>query len=317
MISTNEFGLFDPLQSKADVLPDAPGNYVVVLRHESQLPQNAKISANPQLSTFHYNEEEYKVIYVGESSTSLRRRDYHEDFKGSAGKSTLRKSLGCLMGFQQIPRDKNINGKTKFSEDNEETLSEWMETNLLLFFYANDEYAALKKELIKAYNPPLNLQGRNLYKINSEFRKELSLLRKQTSANTTRKNKSDSDCTTQEVPDYCCKVCGNHIKIVSSMKQHRKVKDIRCPSCGNVFRNPHYNGAFRDFMIKLLISVVIIFIGCLIFQPVDDTSEYIGDKQELTYSRAKRGVKKFLKQNYLKDPDSYESIEWGVFGIYS
>lgn len=39
------------------------------------------------------------------------------------------------MGLKKIPRDKNnpFNGKTKFSETDENKLSEWMRHNLLLF----------------------------------------------------------------------------------------------------------------------------------------------------------------------------------------
>ena len=45
----------------------------------------------------------------GISTVSIRKRDYQQHFIGNnAGKSTLRKSLGSLMGFPKIPRDKNL-----------------------------------------------------------------------------------------------------------------------------------------------------------------------------------------------------------------
>ena len=53
---------------------------------------------------------------------SLKKRDYKQHFAGNnSGGSTLRKSLGSLMGLKKIPRDKNnpFNGKTKFSETDE------------------------------------------------------------------------------------------------------------------------------------------------------------------------------------------------------
>ena len=100
-------------------------------------------------------------MYVGKSSKSLRIRDYKQHFTGTAGNSTIRKSLGCLLGFKLIPRDINSpqNGKTTFGEFDERTLTEWMKDNLLLFYYANNDYANVEKELIRIYNPPLNLQG--------------------------------------------------------------------------------------------------------------------------------------------------------------
>lgn len=49
------------------------------------------------------------------------------------------------------------------------------------FYYANNDYANVEKELIRTYNPPLNLQG-NFNKTNLDFRKELSTLRSCTSA---------------------------------------------------------------------------------------------------------------------------------------
>lgn len=122
-------------------------------------------------------------MYVGKSSKSLRIRDYKQHFTGTAGNSTIRKSLGCLLGFKLIPRDINSpqNGKTTFGEFDERTLTEWMKDNLLLFYYANNDYANVEKELIRIYNPPLNLQG-NFNKTNLDFRKELSALRSCTSA---------------------------------------------------------------------------------------------------------------------------------------
>ena len=41
--------------------------------------------------------DRYNVVYVGKSSKSLRIRDYKQHFTGTAGNSTIRKSLGCLL----------------------------------------------------------------------------------------------------------------------------------------------------------------------------------------------------------------------------
>lgn len=178
MLNPNDFLLFDPLTSAKDVLPDSPGVYVVALRHNSVLPLKANMTA-PQIQHFTFNGEEFEVIYVGKSSKSLRTRDFAQHFNGTAGRSTLRKSIGCLMGFKLIPRDANspLNGKTTFNDEDERTLTEWMANNLILFCCASQDFTALEIELIKEYNPPLNLQG-NFYKINADFREKLSYLRK-------------------------------------------------------------------------------------------------------------------------------------------
>lgn len=125
-------------------------------RGTSSLPIKVQISTTPILTSFDYKKEKYNVVYVGKSSKSLRIRDYKQHFTGTAGNSTIRKSLGCLLGFKLIPRDINSpqNGKTTFGEFDERTLTEWMKDNLLLFYYANNDYANVEKELIRIYNPP-------------------------------------------------------------------------------------------------------------------------------------------------------------------
>ena len=123
--------------------------------------------------------EGLSVIYVGQSKKSLRKRDVRQHFNGNAGSSTLRKSLGCLKGLTLVPRDVNnpSNGKTKFGDNDEQKLSEWMKANLLFYYCVNTQVDCLEAMLIKRFNPPLNLQG-NKSPVNADYRKELSRLRK-------------------------------------------------------------------------------------------------------------------------------------------
>lgn len=180
------FKLFDPQIDAADKLPDSPGNYFLVLRTGCQLPQ---IGISPTFTQWEHEGKSYNIIYTGISSKSLKKRDYAQHFTGNnAGRSTLRKSLGSMMGFPKIPRDKKKpeNGKTKFNDQDEEQLSQWMKHNLLLFYKACDaqKIKEVKKEIEKnekkyigEYNPPLNIQG-NTNEINKDFRKALQILRK-------------------------------------------------------------------------------------------------------------------------------------------
>ena len=80
---------------------------------------------------------------------------------GNGGNSTLRKTLGSLFGYQKIPRDKNyqINKKTKFGAEDENSLTAWMERNLLFAYLANDKKDELESFLIDSLLPPLNVEG--------------------------------------------------------------------------------------------------------------------------------------------------------------
>ncbi len=156
------FEPFDPMKDSQSTLPDIPGNYLIVLRKSSELPQ---IEIVPELHYIAYNNIHYPVVYTGISTKSIRKRDYKQHFTGNnAGKSTLRKSLGSLMGFSKIPRDKSNpqNGKTKFNIENEEKLSQWMKENLLVFHSTKrttEEIETYEKELIQSLNPPLNIKS--------------------------------------------------------------------------------------------------------------------------------------------------------------
>lgn len=168
---TNEFRFFDPLKDDVNTVPALSGNYIFALRKNSKLPD---VGIPVTYTKF----RDYEVIYVGLASNSLKDRDVEKHFNGNAGGSTLRKSLGCLFGYNLIPRDShyNSNGKTKFNVTDESKLSDWIKTNLLLFYYPNKEFDSIESLLIQALNPPLNLD-KNHNVINSEFRKHLTKLR--------------------------------------------------------------------------------------------------------------------------------------------
>lgn len=174
-----EFKMFDPSKNVESDLPDGPGNYILVLRKGAKLPD---IGIEPVMKTREYESEAYDVIYTGISKNSLRNRDYRQHFTGNnAGRSTLRKSLGSMMGMKKVPRDANNpdNGKTKFEATNEAILSDWLHDNLLLLYHATriDEVEKLEQQLIDFYNPPLNIQN-NRNEANMNFRNKLKELRK-------------------------------------------------------------------------------------------------------------------------------------------
>lgn len=321
MTLQDEFSLFDPQKMRASVLPDKPGNYIIVLRSTSSLPIKVQISTTPILTSFQHKKEKYNVVYVGKSSKSLRIRDYKQHFTGTAGNSTIRKSLGCLLGFKLIPRDINSpqNGKTTFDEFDERTLTEWMKDNLLLFYYANNDYANVEKELIRTYNPPLNLQG-NFNKTNLDFRKELSALRSCTSAKQAPipNNQLKLNAYPQQMQ---CSNCGINLTIDEGLKNEEYIK---CLSCGCIIQNPIYiQNKERRQWIAVLIFLVVVIIFNISSREYSTSSkgnnriENYGSNKGPSQTKAMAGVRVYLKRHYLKDPDSYEGISWEAFGIYN
>ncbi len=162
---------FDPKTDSETIIANSSGNYILCLRKKTKLPT---VSIKPILTTF----EGLQVIYTGIAGGSLRTRDFRQHFKGNnAGRSTLRKSLGVLFDYKQIPRDSDpTTGKTKFDNADELKLSEWMYDNLIMFFLPTSDFNSIEIELINHFNPPLNLKD-NSNIINSDFRRLLSSVR--------------------------------------------------------------------------------------------------------------------------------------------
>lgn len=172
------FTLFDPKEDKETKIVNSPGNYAILLRPGSKLP-DCKVEYQPCIIT--YDGKEYELIYVGISTKSLYKRDYSKHFNGHAGQSTLRKSIGSLMGMAKTYRSEGERGKdrpkTKFIDSDEEILSEWMNDNLLLLFKADQKAEKIENKMIEVLNPPLNIQN-NCNPVNKPYRTFLKELRK-------------------------------------------------------------------------------------------------------------------------------------------
>lgn len=163
-----EINLFDPRVDTESKVANSSGNYIICLQKESKLPS---VSITPIITNF----EGYGVIYTGIASKSLKTRDYRQHFVGdNAGRSTLRKSLGVLLGFNLVLRDKKPGStKTKFNTQDEKKLTVWMQSNLIMFFLPTIDFNTIEITLINKFNPPLNLKD-NHNPINCEFRQFLS-----------------------------------------------------------------------------------------------------------------------------------------------
>lgn len=169
------FKIFDQMTMDSNMLPNVAGNYVFLLRKGSQLPQ---VDINPQIPEVTLDGNTYQAIYTGIASESLRQRVYRIHFIGNdASRSTLRKSIGSLFGYDLIPRKEGDSKHEKFKPADEEKLTKWMKNNLLLAFVENADPESMEDKLIAELNPPLSLD-KNDNTVNAEFRALLSKLRR-------------------------------------------------------------------------------------------------------------------------------------------
>ncbi|PDP41928.1 GIY-YIG nuclease family protein [Porphyromonas gingivalis] len=164
---TSGFKKIDPKQNNANNIPDKSGICLICLREQAQLPDIDK----------EVEMEEYdglRVIYIGISSRLKKR--YKDHFKSNnLNKSTLRESLMAMFLKDKVKDEVNLNQWMKNIVD----LSQWMKDNLLFFYkpVENPEKKKDKKELIKRYNPPLNLRDNHNPCI-KDFQKEVSRRRR-------------------------------------------------------------------------------------------------------------------------------------------
>lgn len=177
MKQIDTYKLFDPTNMTKGVPVKASGNYIFLLRPDVMLPADM-IAEQPEFTTLTYEGMEYRVLYTGVTKDSLYKRVYKIHLTGNnAGKSTLRKSLGCLWGYTFVVRDEKPDStKLKFADKDEASITSWMRKNLLVLFVPNSSFEADEQELIDAFNPPLNLD-KNRNAVNSNYRQQLKLLR--------------------------------------------------------------------------------------------------------------------------------------------
>lgn len=204
----DEFILFNPANGSLQEIPTGAGNYFVVLREGCHLPAT---EFSLQIAQF----RGMNIIYTGVAgpSSGLRRRITRAHLGNNAGRSTLRLSLGVLMGFTLVPRDigKPNNGHVRFCSEDEKELTAWMKGNMLFYFLPNDGYETMEDELIATLNPPLNL-SKNANPVNKEFRALLSELRSnvQVPESQIRRHDTDEPFEVKRKPRKC-PCCGGKV----------------------------------------------------------------------------------------------------------
>jgi len=171
ILSSNRKHCFNPSEDNPDYPPDQKGIYMICAKNRDCLEKIMVDVVFPELDGL-------PVIYIGISETQgLRKRDYQTHFKGTARKSTLRKSLGSLFKWQADRLYDKDDKRYKFKPDFEQKLSIWMQDNLIMYYWLIDTgLSELETKLINELNPPLNL-AKNKCSVNKEFRINLSSLR--------------------------------------------------------------------------------------------------------------------------------------------
>ena len=165
---------FDPNTDYPSVIPGEPGNYLVTLREGCTLPGIGADLKYRSWSDF----KDMHVVYTGMSEKSLRKRITHDHLKGHSAFSTLRISLGCLLGFKLVPRDKVPDGRHwRFSTEDEAALSKWMRENLMFHYRRTQAPDIMERALIVLHCPPLNLDAPTGDTIYKEFQAKLKELR--------------------------------------------------------------------------------------------------------------------------------------------
>jgi len=104
----------------------------------------------------------FTLLYLGTSKRPICERiKYH--LLPDASRSTLRKSLGCLLRSRLglLPQEcRTVKGKRKYNwgPQGEEKLTEWMEKNARVSWVESSDPLKLERHLIRKLSLPLNLK---------------------------------------------------------------------------------------------------------------------------------------------------------------
>ena len=127
-----------------------------------------------------------RLLYVGiapsraDSGQTLRSRLVRSHIRGNASGSTLRLTLGCLLGLDL--RRTGASGRATFGPEGEKRLSDWMALNARFCWFACREPWVVETQAIAALDLPLNLSQNSGH----PFHARLTALRANAKARTAR-----------------------------------------------------------------------------------------------------------------------------------
>lgn len=132
-------------------IPDSSGVYVVKIKDIDKLPLTfSKV----------LKERKHKILYIGISTNSLRRRLWGNELHAK-GHGTFFRSLGAILGY--LPETGSLLGNRnkrnyKFSAQDSAGIIRWIEDNLEINFIVHSEnLEKIEESLIVKYVPLLNL----------------------------------------------------------------------------------------------------------------------------------------------------------------
>lgn len=132
-------------------IPDSSGVYVVKIKNIDKLPPTfGKV----------LKERKHKILYIGISTNSLRKRLWGNELHAK-GHGTFFRSLGAILGY--LPETGSLLGyrnkrNYKFSTQDSARIIRWIEDNLEINFIVHSEnLEKIEESLIVKYVPLLNL----------------------------------------------------------------------------------------------------------------------------------------------------------------
>ncbi|MGW1130875.1 GIY-YIG nuclease family protein [Streptomyces griseoluteus] len=151
------------MEADALVCPDRLWSALEVLVRASPVPAVAGVYGWHFKQSPHQELDAGRLLYVGiaprymanrTSTQNLRKRvRYH--YRGNAAGSTLRLTLGCLLGLEL--RRVGSGKRMTFGKVGEPTLSQWMADNARVCWIEQNEPWDLESQLISRLDLPLNL----------------------------------------------------------------------------------------------------------------------------------------------------------------
>lgn len=141
-----DFTEYDPQVNANNEIVSQPGVYVICKRHDANVVELRIDKACEFIPG-------YQVLYVGKTNSSLRRRIINQHFRGSGRNSTLRRTIGNLLGYEHFLLP---DGRFRFISEHEQALTLYMAARFIVFYSITDQTEHNEHVLIMRYAPPLN-----------------------------------------------------------------------------------------------------------------------------------------------------------------
>lgn len=136
-----------------DIVPRSPGVYAWYFREIPPGIPTFGCIVHDGLTLLYAGIAPRKRSAAGAASGSTLRSRLRQHFRGNASASTLRMTLGCLLGFEL----RRVGKRLTFG-DSETALNEWMQANAFTCWMTCEQPWMIESELIRSVSLPLNLQ---------------------------------------------------------------------------------------------------------------------------------------------------------------